>query len=104
MADDLLKKSLNLNNALVHVCLFHAQTYAGSPIDVGTRDGRVAYAPPRTLALVAGYASSLRTHRLKGALAECFAARLSREYRIVFIFDAVRVVFLDIGTHDDVYR
>jgi mRNA-degrading endonuclease YafQ of YafQ-DinJ toxin-antitoxin module len=49
-------------------------------------------------------ASSLRTHRLKGALAECFASRLSREYRIVFIFDAVRVVFLDIGTHDDVYR
>jgi mRNA-degrading endonuclease YafQ of YafQ-DinJ toxin-antitoxin module len=28
----------------------------------------------------------------------------SREYRIVFIFDAVSVVFLDIGTHDDVYR
>ena len=50
------------------------------------------------------YASSLRTHRLKGALAECFASRLSREYRIVYVFDAVRVVFLDIGTHDDVYR
>jgi len=49
-------------------------------------------------------ASSLRTHRLKGALAECFASRLSREYRIVFIFDAVRVVFVDIGAHDDVYR
>jgi mRNA-degrading endonuclease YafQ of YafQ-DinJ toxin-antitoxin module len=50
------------------------------------------------------YASSLRTHRLKGALAECFASRLSREYRIVFIFNTIRVVFLDIGTHDDVYR
>jgi len=49
-------------------------------------------------------ASSLRTHRLKGALAECFASRLSREYRLVFIFNAVRVVFLDIGTQDDVYR
>jgi mRNA-degrading endonuclease YafQ of YafQ-DinJ toxin-antitoxin module len=49
-------------------------------------------------------ASSLRTHRLKGALAEHFASRLSREYRIVFIFNAVRVVFLDIGTHDDVHR
>ena len=46
-------------------------------------------------------ASSLRTHdRLKGPLAECFASRLSREYRIVFIVNAVRVVFLDIGTHD----
>jgi mRNA interferase YafQ len=50
------------------------------------------------------YASSLRTHRLKGALAECFASRLSREYRVVFVFDAVRVLFIDIGTHDDVYR
>ena len=49
-------------------------------------------------------ASSLRTHRLKGALAECFASRLSCEYRIVYVFDAVRIVFLDIGTHDDVYR
>jgi mRNA-degrading endonuclease YafQ of YafQ-DinJ toxin-antitoxin module len=49
-------------------------------------------------------ASSLRTHRLKGPLAECFASRLSREYRIVYVFDAVHVVFLDIGTHDDVYR
>ena len=49
-------------------------------------------------------ASSLRTHRLKGSLAECFASRLSREYRIVFIFNAVRVVLLDIGTHGDVYR
>lgn len=27
-----------------------------------------------------------------------FASRLSREYRIVVIFDAVRVVFLDTGT------
>jgi mRNA-degrading endonuclease YafQ of YafQ-DinJ toxin-antitoxin module len=50
------------------------------------------------------YASSLHTHRLKGPLAECFASRLSREYRIVFIFNTVRVVFLDIRTHDDVYR
>jgi mRNA-degrading endonuclease YafQ of YafQ-DinJ toxin-antitoxin module len=49
-------------------------------------------------------AAMLRTHRLKGALAECLASRLSREYRIVFVFDAVRVVFLDIGTHDDVRR
>ena len=50
------------------------------------------------------HASSLRTHRLKGALAECFASSLSREYRIVFVFDTARVLFIDIGTHDDVYR
>jgi mRNA-degrading endonuclease YafQ of YafQ-DinJ toxin-antitoxin module len=50
------------------------------------------------------YASTLHTHRLKGTLAECFASRLSREYRIVFVLTADRVTFIDIGTHDDVYR
>jgi mRNA-degrading endonuclease YafQ of YafQ-DinJ toxin-antitoxin module len=28
---------------------------------------------------------ALKTHRLHGALANCFASRLSREYRIVFV-------------------
>ena len=28
------------------------------------------------------HASTLYTHRLKGALAECFASRLSRDYRM----------------------
>ncbi len=50
------------------------------------------------------YASSLRTHRLKGPLTDCFASRLSREYRIVFVLAPDRVTFIDIGTHDDVYR
>jgi Txe/YoeB family toxin of Txe-Axe toxin-antitoxin module len=43
------------------------------------------------------YASSLRTHRLKGPLAGCFASRLSREYRVIFMFNADRVLFIDIG-------
>ena len=50
------------------------------------------------------YASQLRTHRLKGSLAECFAARLSHEYGIVFVVGPDRVTFVDIGNHDDVYR
>jgi mRNA-degrading endonuclease YafQ of YafQ-DinJ toxin-antitoxin module len=50
------------------------------------------------------YASALRTHRLNGTLADCFASRLSREYRIVFVLASDRVTFIDIGTHDDVYR
>ena len=49
-------------------------------------------------------APSLRTHVLKGTFAGCFAARLSREYRIVFVLAPDRVTFIDIGTHDDVYR
>ena len=50
------------------------------------------------------YAAPLRTHRLKGVLVGCLASRLSREYRIVFVLAADRVTFIDIGTHDEVYR
>jgi addiction module RelE/StbE family toxin len=49
-------------------------------------------------------APSLHTHRLKGPFSGCSASRLSREYRIVFVLAADRVTFIDIGTHDDVYR
>jgi mRNA-degrading endonuclease YafQ of YafQ-DinJ toxin-antitoxin module len=49
-------------------------------------------------------APSLRTHGLKGAFAGCSASRLSREYRIIFVLETDRVIFIDIGTHDDVYR
>jgi mRNA interferase YafQ len=47
---------------------------------------------------------ALRTHRLKGAFTGCSVSRLSRDYRIVFVLTADRVTFIDIGTHDDVYR
>jgi mRNA interferase YafQ len=50
------------------------------------------------------YASALRTHRLKGTLTDCFACHLSREYRIVFVLEPAGVIFVDVGTHDDVYR
>jgi addiction module RelE/StbE family toxin len=49
-------------------------------------------------------APPLRTHRLKAAFAGCSACRLSREYRIVFVLAPDRVTFIDIGTHDQVYR
>ena len=45
-----------------------------------------------------------RPHRLKGYLAGCYAIRLSYEYRIVFVPATGRITFIDIGTHDDVYR
>jgi Txe/YoeB family toxin of Txe-Axe toxin-antitoxin module len=40
------------------------------------------------------YTPSLRTHRLNGVLADCFAFRFSREYRIVFALAADRVTFI----------
>jgi mRNA-degrading endonuclease YafQ of YafQ-DinJ toxin-antitoxin module len=49
-------------------------------------------------------AVQLHTHSLNGVLSEYFAARVSRDYRIVFALEPGRVIFLDIGTHDDVYR
>jgi len=49
-------------------------------------------------------AGSLRTHTLRGILKGCRAARISYEYRIVFVLKKGAVSFIDIGTHDDVYR
>lgn len=48
--------------------------------------------------------AQLQTHSLNGVLSDCFAARLSRDFRIVFAFEPGCVIFLDVGTHDDVYR
>ncbi len=48
--------------------------------------------------------TSLKTHKLKGFLKGCYAARVSYEYRLVFLVDKHSVCFLDVGTHDDVYR
>jgi addiction module RelE/StbE family toxin len=50
------------------------------------------------------HAPSLKVHRLHGQLRNCFAARITHQYRIVFVLDFDRVTFIDIGTHDDVYR
>ena len=46
----------------------------------------------------------LKTHRLHGSLKDCFAVRLSYEYRIVFVVEKESVIFIDIGDHDDVYK
>jgi len=44
--------------------------------------------------------SSLRTHKLKGTLANCFAFSVDYSYRIIFYMDDNNnVVFLDIGDH-----
>ena len=39
------------------------------------------------------HAPALKTHRLHGNLSDCFAARISREYRIVFVLASDRVTF-----------
>lgn len=48
--------------------------------------------------------AGLRAHVLKGILKGCRAAKISYEYRVVFVLKRDTVCFVDIGTHDDVYR
>jgi mRNA-degrading endonuclease YafQ of YafQ-DinJ toxin-antitoxin module len=49
----------------------------------------------------------LRTHKLKGNLANCWASSAGHDLRIVFEFvtqgDAEAILLLSIGTHDEVY-
>lgn len=56
------------------------------------------------LLIAADDSGSLRTHALKGVLKGCRVARISYEYRIVFVLKKGSVCFIDVGTHDDVYR
>lgn len=46
----------------------------------------------------------LRTHKLSGDLAEFWSFSVEYNVRVVFLFATKnRVVFTDIGTHDEVY-
>jgi mRNA-degrading endonuclease YafQ of YafQ-DinJ toxin-antitoxin module len=49
----------------------------------------------------------LRTHKLQGDLAECWASSAGYDLRIVFQFvqqgGAEAVLLLSVGTHDEVY-
>lgn len=49
---------------------------------------------------------SLRLHRLKGRLAGLHSASINISYRITieFLLEADRIVPVDVGPHDDVYR
>ena len=48
--------------------------------------------------------SRLRTHKLTGSLKELWSFSIEYDIRVVFYFVADdKVVFVDIGTHDEVY-
>lgn len=50
------------------------------------------------------YSPSLKTHKLHGRLKDLSAFSLTRDLRVAFYFaDSNRVIFEDIGTHDEVY-
>lgn len=46
---------------------------------------------------------SLRAHKLHGKLAKLYAASVTQSYRIVFALESDAVIFIDIGSHDEVY-
>jgi plasmid maintenance system killer protein len=47
---------------------------------------------------------SLKTHKLHGSDGGAWALSVNQKYRITFCFtDDGGVLFLDIGTHDEVY-
>ncbi|OGM90753.1 hypothetical protein A2755_03085 [Candidatus Wolfebacteria bacterium RIFCSPHIGHO2_01_FULL_48_22] len=50
------------------------------------------------------YPANFRTHKLGGILKGCLGASISFEYRIVFVLSPGTICFIDIGTHDEVYR
>ncbi|MDI6804620.1 MAG: type II toxin-antitoxin system mRNA interferase toxin, RelE/StbE family [Bacteroidota bacterium] len=48
--------------------------------------------------------AKLRTHKLSGKLDGLYSFRVDYDVRVVFYFaDKDKIVFLDIGTHDEVY-
>ncbi len=50
------------------------------------------------------YPVNLKLHKLGGILRGCLGASISYEYRIVFVLQPGIICFIDVGTHDEVYR
>lgn len=48
--------------------------------------------------------SGFKVHKLACRLRGCFAASITKAYRIVFVLNTEEICFIDIGDHDDVYR
>lgn len=53
--------------------------------------------------IVAGEHTGLFVHTLHGPLKGLHSARISKQYRVVFALEPNIVVFIDIGSHDEVY-
>lgn len=47
---------------------------------------------------------SLRLHKLTGDLQELWSISISKSIRIIYILNADTAYFVDLGTHDEVYR
>jgi len=45
----------------------------------------------------------LRTHKLSGKLKNLLSFSLGYDFRVIFYFEGDQAIFIDIGTHDEVY-
>lgn len=45
----------------------------------------------------------LRTHKLSGKLKNLWSFSLGYDYRVIFYFEGEQAIFIDIGSHDEVY-
>jgi len=48
--------------------------------------------------------ASLRLHKLGGALHDRWSLSVGMNYRLIFVWHDDEVYFVDMGTHDEVYR
>jgi addiction module RelE/StbE family toxin len=47
---------------------------------------------------------SLKLHKLKGDLKNMWSIAIDRNYRMLFVDDEMGIYFVDLGTHDEVYK
>ena len=45
----------------------------------------------------------LRTHKLSGKLKNLWSFSLGYDFRVIFYFEGEQAIFIDIGSHDEVY-
>ncbi len=53
--------------------------------------------------IIDGERAGLYIHTLHGPLKGLSAARISQQYRLVFALEPGAIIFIDIGSHDEVY-
>jgi len=47
---------------------------------------------------------SLKLNKLKGDLKNMWSIAIDRNYRMLFVDDEMGIYFVDLGTHDEVYK
>lgn len=75
-------------------------------LDISKKDPKLAKLIAKQLNLfkVNPKHKSLRTHKLSGELKNLWSISISQSIRMIYILDKDEAYFIDIGTHDEVYK